>query len=34
MGVGEEALAYLGGIQHHLGVDFMYGVSTAFDLVT
>ena len=33
MGIGEETLAYLGGIQHHLGMDFMHGTSTAFDMI-
>jgi hypothetical protein len=32
MGFREEAAAYLGGIQHHLGVDFMHGVGPAFDI--
>ena len=32
MGIGEETAANTGGIQHHLGMDFMYGASTAFDI--
>ena len=30
LGVGKETVAYLGGIQHHLGMDILYGVSTAY----
>ena len=32
MGIGEETAAYSGGIQHHLGMDFLYGSSTAFGI--
>ena len=32
MGIGEETVTYSCGIQHHLGMDFMYGTSTAFDI--
>ena len=32
LGFRKETLAYLGRIQHHLGLDFMHGASTAFDI--
>ncbi len=32
LGVGKETVAYLGGIQHHLGLDFMHGACKAFDI--
>jgi len=32
MGFREETVTYSCGIQHHLGMDFMYGTSTAFDI--
>ena len=32
MGIRKEAVAYLGGIQHHLGLDFMHGIGPAFDI--
>jgi hypothetical protein len=28
LGIGAEAAAHAGGIQHHLGMDFVYGSST------
>ena len=33
LGVGKETTAYLGGIQYHLGLDFVYGVGTAPSLI-
>ena len=32
LGFGAETVADTGGIQHHLGVDFLYGSSTAFGI--
>ena len=32
MGIREETVTYSCGIQHHLGMDFMYGTSTAFGI--
>ena len=32
LGFGAETAAYLGGIQHHLGVDILYGAGTAFGI--
>ena len=32
LGVGKETVAYLGGIQHHLGMDILYGLGTAFGI--
>ena len=32
LGFGKETVAYTGGIQHHLGMDFVYGSSTAFGI--
>ena len=32
MGFGEETITYSCGIQYHLGMDFMYGTSTAFGI--
>ena len=34
MGFREETTAYLGRIQHHLGMDIMHGVGTTFDINT
>jgi hypothetical protein len=32
LGFGKETAAYLGGIQHYLGMDKLYGSSTAFGI--
>ena len=32
MGFGKETSAHTGGIQHYLGMDFVYGSSTAFGI--
>lgn len=32
MGIGKETSTYTGGIQHHLGMDILYGTGTAFDI--
>ena len=32
LGIGKEAVAHPGRIQHHLGLDILYGASTAFDI--
>ena len=32
LGIGKEAVAHPGRIQHHLGLDFMHGASTAFGI--
>jgi len=32
MGFREETSTYLGGIQHHMGVDKLHGLGTAFDI--
>ena len=32
MGIGAETFAHTGGIQHHMGLDFVYGSSQAFDI--
>jgi len=33
MGFREEAATYLGGIQHHMDMDFMHGLGTAPSLI-
>ena len=33
LGVGKETVAYLGRIQHHMGMDIMHGASTAFGMI-
>jgi hypothetical protein len=32
LGFGEETIAYTSRVQHHMGLDFMYGTSTAFGI--
>ena len=32
MGIGEETVAYTSRIQYHLGMDILYGASTAFGI--
>ena len=32
MGIGEETSTYTSRIQYHLGMDKLYGASTAFDI--
>ena len=32
LGIGKEAVAHPGRIQHHLGLDILYGASTAFGI--
>ena len=33
LGIREETVAHPGRIQHHVGVDFMHGTSTAFGVI-
>ena len=32
LGFRKETVAYLGGIQHHMGLDLMHGIGTTLDL--
>ena len=32
LGFRKETVAYLGGIQHHMGLDLLHGASTAFGI--
>jgi len=34
LGIEQETVAYLGGIQHYLGMDFVHGLSSASDINT